>query len=94
MLSDREEIVKETLAWCNSVRARYHKSPLNVLPKGRIADPHSCPCGAATDMYVGARYYGLKEGGPNYPLPSAVIRFIRLFDNGDLPEYIEKRKEV
>lgn len=78
--------VAETLAWCNTIRAEKGQPPLDRLPKGIKMDVRSCPCGAATGMYVGLDLYGLTDYDAEV-LPDAVSEFVAAFDAGLLPQY-------
>lgn len=92
--------VRLTLEWCNRQRKKKNLKPLKRLPKGIIAQPTSCPCGAATGLYVGR--YTAWDVDPNNPLkhqdgtridiPASVIQFVRAFDAGNLPQYIKEVK--
>jgi len=92
MLSD-EETIRGTLEWCNSERAEQGKVPLPELPKGRKGDHKSCPCGAATDLYVGLKTYGASYAdiavlsSSNKELPPVVKQFVRKFDDGRYPQF-------
>lgn len=85
METSEPSFVAETLAWCNEMRAAKGEPPLDELPKGRRGDPRSCPCGRATGMLV-VNSYSAYLG---QPLPSPVLKFVRAFDNGLLPQYDE-----
>jgi hypothetical protein len=78
--------VAATLAWCNEIRAGKGMEPLERLPKGARKNPMSCPCGAATGLYVKSYRYGDDHLGA-LPLPNAVIEFVAAFDLGVLPQY-------
>ena len=81
------------LEWCNEKRAQKGLEPLKFLPKGRISDPLSCPCGAATGLNVGSGTYHFPVplgAVPEYhDLPEAVRVFVSQFDAGHLPQYID-----
>jgi hypothetical protein len=80
--------VAKTLEWCNEIRVEKGQEPLERLPKGEREDPWSCPCGAATGLYVGNTTCGMSpEDG--HPLPGAVVEFVKAFDNRELPQYDE-----
>lgn len=90
-----EVVIKSCLAWCNEKRKEYGKEPLTDLPKGRIGDPRSCPCGTATGLYVSRTLYSPVDEygnrtGSFHTLPREVTRFIELFDEGSIPELVEK----
>ncbi len=86
--------VAETLAWCNRQRKKQGKGPLKKLPKGRRGDPTSCPCGAATGLYVfvdEAEHYDAGSGDRIYvPINRFVKDFVLNFDSGLLPQYVKK----
>jgi hypothetical protein len=81
--------VAETLAWCNEIRAAQGKPPLDRLPKGKRADPKSCPCGTATGADVAFEFYYLPRDRKEYSLPEPVRKFVRAFDQGMLLQYVE-----
>jgi hypothetical protein len=86
-----DQVVEHTLAWCNTMRQEKGMEPLEKLPKGEMGNPSSCPCGTATGLRVRTRSYY----DPANPLsqletlPVPVREFVRLFDQGYLPEYDE-----
>jgi hypothetical protein len=81
--------VARTLAWCNRQRKKQNKQPLKRLPKGKMSDPYSCPCGAATGLSVGLyTFHDPKIPFQNKKLPKGVREFVCQFDNGVLPQYI------
>lgn len=84
--------VAGTLAWCNARRKEKGQKPLDKLPKGKQGDPLSCPCGKATGLNVGSRYYTevpFTKYSPLAPVNDDVYAFVRLFDRGKLPQYEE-----
>ncbi len=88
------EFVAATLKWCNERRAEQDLGPLDALPKGRRKDDHSCPCGAATGLWVGTDYYkddslssSSRMSLQLHDLPSEVMEFVAAFDAGRLPQY-------
>lgn len=89
-----EEIIQSTLDWCNELRAKQGLEALTELPKGRLRDPFSCPCGSATNYYVGfeaARFLGsVADAFVDINLPEVVRKFVVLFDNGQLPQFEDK----
>lgn len=90
-----EERAREAcLVWCNEIRAKQKKEPLIDLPKGKIADPESCPCGKATGLYVSAfAYYSPMQLGHmdfHGNLPQLVRDFVYLFDSRQYPDLIEE----
>lgn len=89
-----KSIIRGTLAWCNRQRAKQHKKPLKKLPKGFLGDGRSCPCGTATDLYVGQTYFCSKKDvrAPYFhtTLPKVVARFVELFDSEKIPTLIAK----
>jgi hypothetical protein len=78
--------VQATLEWCNFQRAAQGLKPLDRLPKGKISDPRSCPCGAATGLEVSLTFYITREGYDR-DLPKDVQLFVLAFDRGKLPQY-------
>jgi hypothetical protein len=87
-VNQEPEFVAETLAWCNDIRADQGREPLKRLPKGKIQDPFSCPCGEATGLEVDYRVAYGRDGGVVCDLPLAVQRFVVAFDNCELPQYV------
>lgn len=86
--------VAETLAWCNERRAEKSMEPLEKLPKGKKGDSSTCPCGAATGLYVYEDFYTTSRPmhrADRVDTPLCVIEFVSAFDNGDLPQYDESR---
>lgn len=82
------EFVAGTLAWCNEMRAKKDRPPLDRLPKGTRDDPWTCPCGRATGLYVDRDRFGDDgDAGTPHDLPGPVIDFVRAFDAGELPQY-------
>lgn len=85
--------VAETLAWCNARRKEQGKRALKRLPKGETHNGVSCPCGKATNLYVGAYDYWklpiecVEQTSGKLPRP--VQEFIVAFDKGKLPQYEE-----
>ena len=77
-MTKEPEYIAKTLAWCNRYRAKQGLEPLDRLPKGKRSDPRSCPCAEATGLVV-TKTYDI--------LPSYVITFVKLFDDGRLPQY-------
>jgi hypothetical protein len=92
--------VKDTLDWCNERRKEQGKEPLKKLPKGKIGDGYTCPCGKATGLYVGTRGWDVTQeeyddsyGGPNFKRnPESVKEFVRAFDQCKLPQYLAKTR--
>lgn len=84
---EHQRIIEGTLDWCNEKRMQGGLELLDELPKGRKDDGYSCPCGAATQLYVGNTTYGDEEENCNYPLPEVVEEFVALFDRGILPQF-------
>lgn len=97
----REEFKQQTLAWCNQMRQKFDMEPLTELPKGMRKNPKSCPCGAATGLWVGATFWRYPDAPPlegitpddreqarleDRVLPTPVSQFIYCFDRGDYPE--------
>src|SRR4051812_10148994 len=82
--------VVETLAWCNEQRAEKREPPLDRLPRGTHSG-FSCPCGAATGLYVGTEHAWEPERRVDsstwIELPSGVRAFVKAFDLGHLPQY-------
>lgn len=100
--AEKERLIQGTLDWCNHIRAQENKPQLTKLPKGKIRDGESCPCGKATDLYVGRTVFlPIKEHRQaivrNSPpkisdgekLPRVVQEFITQFDKQEFPELIE-----
>lgn len=88
------KFVKNTLAWCNRMRAIQSMDRLTRLPLGTPGDPHSCPCGKATNLSVYKdRAFGGDEleGGSGIwtKPPPSVVDFIDAFDGRLLPQYEE-----
>lgn len=84
--------VAGTLKWCNERRKEKGQKPLDRLPKGAQGDPLSCPCGKATGLSVGTKYYSefpLTKYDLLIELPVDVLEFVDHFDRGDLPQYLE-----
>jgi hypothetical protein len=87
--------VAETLAWCNSHRVKQGKKPLKRLPKGKIHEADSCPCGKATGLWVYVidysqqPFYAPRDLRATKPLPESVKKFVKAFDAGLLPRYIQ-----
>jgi hypothetical protein len=81
--------VAATLKWCNERRKEKGKKPLKKMPKGRIADPSSCPCGRTADLIVGAEEWRPQGSTPDdyNPTPGPVRKFVYAFDAGRLPQY-------
>ncbi len=92
-MKNEPEYVAGTLAWCNEIRKTKGKEPLQRLPKGKPMDGHSCPCGKATGVYVGAIGWAETEHDYNYKqhkyVPTCVMDFVAEFDMGRLPQYAE-----
>lgn len=80
--------VEETLRWCNRKRKEKGKLPLIKLPKGIRGKGDSCPCGEATELFVGRDFF---TDDPSMTfrskLPRSVQRFVSAFDKGKLPQY-------
>jgi hypothetical protein len=91
----KRDVIRRTLEWCNRQRAAKGMAPLLDIPRGRKNEGASCPCGAATGLFVGLSTYwdysGRLRGTPGQPLelPESVKAFVRLFDAGELPQYLE-----
>lgn len=86
-----ERLKKATLEWCNKQRDRKNMKPLEELPKGKVGDPESCPCGKATNMDVGftdAVDYSIVPAFKTL-LPPDVMGFVHHFDNEEIPELID-----
>lgn len=85
------QYVAETLAWCNKRRAETGMKPLERLPKGQRGNARSCPCGAATGLYVHAASFreSRDPDAQRWPIPRAVTEFVTAFDGGRLPQYEE-----
>jgi len=88
----RDEITEATLAWCNDRRTEQDKEPLADLPLGTQEDPTSCPCGAATGLYVDWDFYVVLDANGDkteevHELPHEVQDFVKYFDAGQYPEY-------
>lgn len=84
--------VAGTLAWCNERRDEQGMEALDRLPKGKVMDPLSCPCGAATGLFVGRGYWGEDEEScleKKRPVPKDVLEFTNAFDDYLLPQYVE-----
>lgn len=91
----KNQIVKNTLRWCNSQRKKQGLRPLKALPKGKLSDPVSCPCGKASklEVFCSAAYppdYSIDDPKGRIKLPVSVQLFVRDFDNGLFPELVEK----
>ena len=100
---ERQEVIAATLAWCNERRKEKGDPPLTELPKGKRYDGTSCPCGNACGLYVGYnRYFAARpdafdeKGFEVYTIenalggiPQPVMRFVRGFDQGLFPEYMD-----
>lgn len=86
-----EELKQATLAWCNYIRAKRELEPLTELPKGKMVDPKSCPCGEATGLEVHT-IVCYNNGDFVEFLPPEVTAFIREFDRGNIPELVENDK--
>ena len=86
-ISKEPAYVAATLAWCNERRTEQSKEPLHRLPKGKRNDGDSCPCGKATEMFVGDVCASFKE--KMISTPAKVADFIHAFDEGRLPQYDE-----
>lgn len=91
-----EEVAAGCLAWCNEKRAEQGLETLDKLPKGRPADPKSCPCGSATGLQVFSVAYAKPDQkfgsyqellGNGQVNPPVVREFILRFDNGGLSKY-------
>lgn len=89
MKKKEPSFVAETLKWCNERRAEKKLEPLDMLPKGKRRDGATCPCGAATGLFVNALSYGPDEhmAITGIPLPDPVCAFVHAFDEGQLPQY-------
>jgi len=85
--------VEETLRWCNARRKEQGKEPLDKLPKGVRGKGTSCPCGAATGLFVAvSQYWEITNVATRIIqskkfLPRSVTRFVMAFDRGRLPQY-------
>lgn len=88
---DKEpKYVEETLRWCNARRKEKGMEPLDKLPKGLRGKGESCPCGAATGLFVSYTYFnkmGINGSMESLKLPRSVRRFVGAFDSGRLPQY-------
>lgn len=88
-------LFQEVLNWCNELRKqRGIEPPLDSLPKGLQRDGYSCPCGAATGVFVGcAEWAPTKEDHIAYrscePTPECVKEFVPRFDEGEFPELVD-----
>lgn len=92
--AEKERLIAGTLEWCNAERAKQGKEPLTELPKGRVRDPLSCPCGTATGLWVGRHTFCSTDekryrDKPEYDLPIVVSLFTQEFDDGTFPELID-----
>jgi hypothetical protein len=86
----KNQIISNTLRWCNAQRKKQGKKPLLKLPKGHRGKPESCPCGKATGLCVGySLAYDNKTGKSIRMLPESVRRFVLMFDGGQIPELEE-----
>ena len=88
MKKPEPKYVAATLKWCNARRKEQGKKPLKRMPKGKIWEPDSCPCGKAAKLYVSVRVWGF-QGEKCYDkfLPRRVRAFVKAFDAGKLPQY-------
>lgn len=96
---EREQIVRDTIAWCNEMRRDQGKGPIEDLPLGHRSDPETCPCGAATGLRVYRNVWMTEEQSRDelmdfgkaermgQSLPYAVRQFVIAFDRGTLPQY-------
>ena len=93
----KQDIIKETLEWCNRKRQEMGLEPFEKLPKGRRYDAVSCPCGKATGLHVeGYGYFTLAEWRNEankidklfHGIPETVKVFIGCFDRGLIPELV------
>jgi hypothetical protein len=84
-MNKEPEYVALTLRWCNGLRKKNGKKPLKKLPRGRMFEATSCPCGKATGAIVGYGFYDFngKEG----IIPYSVRQFVDAFDDGRFPQY-------
>jgi hypothetical protein len=96
-MASNAKLIKETLTWCNRIRAKNGKKPLLKLPKGSRDDPNSCPCGKACGFAVYPDGAYDEEALDEYSwIPPANIlvaktnrfvrQFIEKFDDGNIPE--------
>src|SRR4051812_27551481 len=81
--------IKATLDWCNERRGEKELEPLDDLPKGKRGSPRSCPCGAATGLYVSPVH--ATDLNRTFTLPTNVEKFVRAFDAGMIPQYDEEK---
>lgn len=93
MKTKEPAFVAETLSWCNTQRIQQGKSPLKRLPKGRLRDGESCPCGTATGLFVTRTkfYKAVNSVDAIGGLPESVKAFVDAFDEGLLPQYESAR---
>lgn len=86
----KNDAVRGTLAWCNEMRVERNVGPpLEELPKGHRHSPESCPCGAASGLFVTRA--AARDPNTNALvclLPYAVRQFVQSFDAGLLPEFV------
>jgi hypothetical protein len=79
---------------CNERRKEQGKKPLKKIPKGKLYDPLSCPCGIASGLKVGVGLWAsdldkILARNPHAKLtPECVRQFVHAFDTGKLPQYI------
>lgn len=83
-----EELKEGTLKWCNEIRAETNKEPITELPKGKLGDPKTCPCGTATGTLVNLVTFRYHPDDNAKPLPQVVIDFVNRFDGGYFPELV------
>src|SRR4051812_33017599 len=83
-MENEPKYVEETLRWCNARRKERGKSPLDRLPKGERTKGESCPCGAATGLFVTLAHAYVREEislildeGSKIDLPRSVQRFVK-----------------
>lgn len=91
-MSAEPAFVRETLDWCNLMRAERGQEPLERLPLGVQYDETSCPCGRATGLMVGDWSYwvgGVYDPEEAKDTPQAVQDFVKAFDGGALPQFID-----
>jgi hypothetical protein len=87
-----DKTVKAAIEWCNEIREKNGQEPVSDLPKGRIRDPDTCPCGQLTGTKVFEEVYFERAEikGTMRRLPQEVTDFVRKFDRGEYPQYIKE----
>lgn len=99
---EKQECVKDTIAWCNTIRKSQGRPPILDLPRGKRGDGRSCPCGEAAGVIVGRMFYRPSNNTDESPfsekdneLPVGVSNFTWLFDEGQFPQYdLEEVEEI